>query len=121
MFFLFLVSYLLFVILFLPTLYKKFRVRVLIKNINFLENLFFSADAFISSVLFVDLIRSMSVNLLILRYGFFFTNTHKVFLYCLFDSFDSAISNNVDFTRLSKIITVNQAVCGSVFFTNYKI
>ena len=58
-FFLFLFTYFFFVLFVLPTFYKKFRTRVLIKNINFLGGILSVRNVLVSLVFCVDVARGL--------------------------------------------------------------
>lgn len=77
-FFLFLFTYFFFVCLVLPTFYKKFRTRVLIKNINFLGGILAVRNVLVSLVFCVDVFRGLSLIVaasLKAALGFLKTNT----------------------------------------------
>lgn len=72
-FFLFLFTYFFFVLFFLPTFYKKFRTRVLVKHTNYLRGLLSTRNVLVSLIFFVDTFRGFNLSTLTsLKMTFFY-------------------------------------------------
>lgn len=125
-FFLFLFVYFGFVLFFLPTLYKKFRTRILVKRVNYFGSLLAVRGVLVSLVFFFDVFRGLGVVV------FNFVKNYMLRLKSFGLNFCLIVKNSAVFNVIPGIpffalngyylnlaVTDSQSVSGGVMFTKY--
>lgn len=125
-FFLFLFIYFFFVVFFLPTFYKKFRARVLIKSTNYLGGLLASRNVLVTLTFFVEVFRnfSISVTRLVKKYSNSLKNNFLTLIVKEGSSLDTLVVSFLDAFGASNKYKLNLTVTvssldGAVVFTKY--
>lgn len=124
-FFLFLFTYFFFVLFFLPTLYKKFRIRVLLKSATYLGALLATRQVFVTLIFFVESFKNFSYLATIFLKklsGFFKSSFSSLTIPTYLTKAENERLNS--FSALSKykfnLITTDLPSNGGVIFTIYK-